>query len=192
MQTEKNKKLEPQLIKEKNQFFKKGFGEISLKGNSLFKVINLYGNKIPSRFNTSLIYKIKNKDSNFSTDIATGAKSLVYPKKYSHWGSGIIGLGYDSVIMVRNNSHDRKSKKAKGKLYIYGLLKNSIELSISVNAESCENFLLSVINRKIKELVSKNKVLIFTWFIKFDKPNLEAIWLSYKKSNGCILGDHAF
>jgi hypothetical protein len=30
------------------------------------------------------------------------------------------------------------------------------------------------------------------WFVKFDQPNLEIIWVSYKKSNGCILGDHSF
>jgi len=191
LQTESNKKLELCLTKAKDNFQKKNFGEIFLKGNNLFKVIYLYGNKVPSRFNTSLVYKVKKKSS-FSTDIATGAKSIVYPKKYSHWGSGVVGLGYDTSIMIRNNSHDGKSNKAKGTLYIYTHLKDPIKINISVNEESCKSFFLSTISKKTKDIVSKNKVTIFTWFVKFDQQNLEIIWVSYKKSNGCILGDHSF
>jgi len=141
---------------------------------------------------TQVLFIKSKKNSSFSTDIATGAKSIVYPKKYSHWGSGVVGLGYDTSIMIRNNSHDGKSNKAKGTLYIYSHLKDPIKIIISVNEESCKSFLLSTISKKTKDLVSKNKVTIFTWFVKFDQPNLEIIWVSYKKSNGCILGDHSF
>ena len=41
------------------------------------------GNKIPSRLNTSFIYKVKNSKNKFTADIADGARSAVIPKNSS-------------------------------------------------------------------------------------------------------------
>ena len=48
------------------------------------------GNKIPSRLNTSFIYKLKNSKNKFTADIADGARSAVIPKIH-HWGHGYLG-----------------------------------------------------------------------------------------------------
>lgn len=61
LQSENNTKLKIHTVGFKNNFFKKNFGEINLESTDILKVINLYGDKVPSRFNTSLIYKIKKK-----------------------------------------------------------------------------------------------------------------------------------
>ena len=81
-----------------NNKFKNGFGNLNVPDNIKFQLLELYG-KVPSRFNTNFIYKCKARESNFSTDIAAGAKSSVYPPKYHIW-SGIIGKGYDFILVI--------------------------------------------------------------------------------------------
>ena len=80
-------------IEEKN-ILKNGYGNIFLSDDERFKLLYFRG-KVPSRFNSNFIYSLNKKNKLFSTDIATGAKSNVYPPKYIHWGSGIIGNGYN-------------------------------------------------------------------------------------------------
>ena len=41
----------------------------------------MFGKKIPSRFNASFIYKVKDKKTEYSVDIADGARSCVTPAK---------------------------------------------------------------------------------------------------------------
>ena len=66
------------------------FSQNNLKNKLLFKfpddtelqTIKMAGNKIPSRLNTSFIYKVKNSKNKFTADIADGARSAVIPKKF--------------------------------------------------------------------------------------------------------------
>jgi hypothetical protein len=97
------KKLE--LVESKGEL-DNGYGLFSVPNNYQFYLMELRGD-VPSRFNSNFIYKVKGIDSSFSTDIATGAKSTVYPPKVSHWGSGLIGEQYDFVLLLRNNKHDK-------------------------------------------------------------------------------------
>lgn len=76
-----------------------GFGLIEQDNDVRMSVLWLSGSKVPSRLNTNFIYMVKGVDSIFSTDIATGAKSSVYPPKFSHWGSGVFGNGYNFALM---------------------------------------------------------------------------------------------
>lgn len=166
-----------------------GYGIISVPSKTQFLLLELYG-RVPSRFNTNFLYTVKGVDSVFSTDIATGAKSSVYPPKVSHWGSGVVGEGYDFILMLRNNKHTRNSLIAKGKLQIYGLALDE-SFNIEIEPESSTAITLSALSQTAAKLVA-GEVKIFTWFVKLDQACSESFWISYRKSDGCILGEHGF
>lgn len=175
----------------KSSFLPRGYGFIVLEKEARSKVLWLYGETVPSRLNCNFIYKAKDSMSPFSTDIATGAKSSVYPPKYSHWGSGLFGNGYDFALMIRNFKHNHDSSIAKGKLLIYGL-ETLIKHTIQINAEASHSFLLSdMIDSKLAGKFS-NKEVIFTWFLKLDQPYSETFWVSFRRIDGAIVGDHGF
>jgi len=193
------------LVKESNQdynslkldckkdsfFLKNGYGEIGLENEVRTKVLWLYGDTVTSRLNCNFIYRVKDSNSVFSTDIATGAKSSVYPPKYSHWGSGVFGNGYDFTLMVRNTNHNRNSSITKGKLTVYGD-DFKFEKSLELDAESSRSFLLSNL---IEDNLHKNlayKETIFSWFLNLDQPSSETFWVSFRKDDGCIVGEHGF
>lgn len=183
---------EKKLDSEKDTFFlKNGYGEVELENEARAKVLWLYGDSVPSRLNCNFIYRVKDSNSVFSTDIATGAKSSVYPPKHSHWGSGVFGNGYDFALMVRNANHNRNSSMTNGKLIVYGD-DFKFEQSVEIEADSSSSFLLSSL---IKGDLKKNlayKETIFTWFLKLDQPYSETFWVSFRKEDGCVVGDHGF
>lgn len=168
-----------------------GFGNVDLANDVCLKVLYLSGERVPSRLNTNFIYSVKGIKSNFSTDIATGAKSSVYPPKYSHWGSGIFGNGYDFTIMLRNLKHDLNGSPTKGNLMIYGLDK-CYDFEVKVDAQSATSLVLSdlLVDQDLSNY--KTQVSIFSWFLKLDQPNSETFWVSFRKEDGCILGEHGF
>lgn len=167
----------------------KNLNNIYLTEEDRFKTLHFKG-KVPSRLNSNFIYSIKNKKFPFSTDIATGAKSTVYPKKNFHWGSGIIGNGYNFVIMLRNNNHNKNAPSCMGKLKLFGLNTNK-EFQIKFNGESSLSIKLSDLIKN-KSLISDKKVKIFTWLFKTNNICVETFWVSYRSKDGCILGDHGF
>lgn len=168
-----------------------GYGFIDIDEQYCCKVLWLYGESVPSRLNCNFIYRVKDTESAFSTDIATGAKSSVYPPKYSHWGSGVFGNGYDFVLMIRNLRHNRDSSIAKGKLLVYGF-GPAIENTIEINAEaSCSILLSEMIDVNMFDLYSKNEI-VFTWFLKLDQPDSETFWVSFREGDGAIVGEHGF
>ncbi|MDB9916156.1 hypothetical protein OAD22_00050 [Pseudomonadales bacterium] len=176
---------------ERRGVLEKGFGSVSLAADIKFMLVGFKG-AVPSRFNTNFLYKVKDSQSSFSTDIATGAKSSVYPPKFSHWGSGVFGDGYDFVLMIRNNNHDGTSSKAKGKLKFYGLGKSKgLEVDVELEAESSISISLSDLLRDSRNS-PKDELCVFTWFMLLDQPNSETFWISYRKADGCILGEHGF
>jgi len=166
-----------------------GHGIINLSNDTQFKLLGFKGNG-PSRLNSNFIYTVNGTQSDFSTDIAAGAKSSVYPPKVSHWGSGVFGNGYDFVLMIRNCNHAYNALTAKGRLEIYGL-GQSIGLDISVNDQSSQSILLSdIVNKEFSSAAKKEA--IFTWFLELDQPNGETFWTSFRNTDGCIVGEHGF
>ena len=63
--------------------------------------------QLPARLNTSYRYSVKGMQSQFCTDIASGAHAHVYPPKHSHWGHGLVSNDYETVVMIRNIAHNR-------------------------------------------------------------------------------------
>ena len=173
----------------KNKFFSK---DILINESEKLKTIYFYGKKFPSRFNTSFIYKIKNSNSDFSTDIATGAKSIITPEKYSHWGHGILGHGYDTVIMIRNTKHDLLCEDTEVSLNIFGFNELNKTFKFKIKKDSSQNVVIGNLNKTLNNLKKSKKERIFSWFIKAKKSNLDTIWVSYNKKNSCVLGDHGF
>lgn len=171
--------------------FVKRHGVIDLENDNRMNVLLLDGNKVPSRLNTNFIYKIKNVESVFSTDIATGAKSSVYPPKHSHWGSGIYGNGYDFIILLRNVNHSMDSNFSKGKLKVFGLDK-SYEFEVEVGGNSSRSLILSELLRDNSHSLDISGEHIFSWYLNLDGSNSETFWLSYRKEDGCIFGEHGF
>ena len=193
------------LVKESNQsyqaealdyernssFLSYGFGFIDLEEQQRCKVLWLNGDTVPSRLNCNFVYRVKDAQSLFSTDIATGAKSSVYPPKHSHWGSGVFGNGYDFALMIRNIRHNRDSSISEGKLTVYGL-GATIETKVNINPEaSCSILMSDIIDPKLMELHSE-KEIVFTWFLNFDQPDSETFWVSFRETDGAIVGEHGF
>ena len=133
------------------------------------KVLWLQGEEVPSRLNCNFVYKVRGTSSKFSTDIATGAKSTVVPPKYSHWGSGIYGDGYDFSLMVSNLSHNQDNHVAAGSLSIFGL-GEVLNCDITFRSNSSMSVVLSdLLNDEQKREFDVN-ASIFTWFLKLDQP----------------------
>ena len=168
---------------------KNAYGWINMPPDTKMLVLELFG-KVPSRFNTNFRYTCTNTTSEFSTDIATGAKSTVYPPKYSHWGSALIGGGYDFILLIRNNRHDKSTHESQGYLEFFGL-EGALSLPINIKPESSTAVRFSEIANMSKELASSSPKLI-TWFMKLDQPDSETFWLSFRDEDGCILGEHGF
>lgn len=151
--------------------------------------IKMLGNEVPSRFNASFIYKVDGVKSNYSLDIADGARSCITPGKTSHWGHGYIGEKFETVIMIINDNHKIENKyKASGELSIYSS-KFMIKTKIIIEPDSIKILKISKM-KKIKSLTKKYK--FFSWFLKMESPGCEAFWLSYRKNDGAIFGDHSF
>ena len=167
-----------------------GYGFIQQPENIRLNLFCFSGGKVPSRLNTNFLYTVRNVQSVFSTDIAAGAKSNVYPPKYSHWGSGVFGNGYDFVLMIRNINHTLDAVSTKGSLFFFGL-DETIEHEIEVSGQAASSIVLSnLLNNKT--LLNNTKEKIFTWFLRLDQPHSETFWVSFRKTDGCIVGDHGF
>lgn len=166
-----------------------GYGDIYLEDNVQFKLLSMKG-LVPSRFNTNFIYSVKGCVSEFSTDIATGAKSNVYPPKHNHWGLGIIGFGYDFVLMIRNNNHQGDTIDTEAVLTLFGL-NQSDKFTFKIKAESSKSICLSDL-LDAHSLNKFTKPQIFTWMLSTEQPHSETFWVSWRKTDGCILGCHGF
>lgn len=164
-------------------------GTIVLPDDTKFKLLGLRG-AVPSRFNTNFIYNVKGPKNRFSTDIATGAKSCVYPPKHTHWGFGLFGSGYDFVVMIRNNNHERNSVETCGSISFYGF-DQDMKFPISISAESSINFCLSDEVSNISDNVN-GEARLFTWLLNLNQPSSETFWVSWRRSDGCIFGCHGF
>lgn len=167
-----------------------GYGEISLDDSVRMSVLWLSGSKVSSRLSINFLYKVKGVDSVFSTDIGAGALSSVYPPKYNHWGSGVLGNGYDFALMITNVTNGLDATNAEGCLRIFGLGK-IYEFDVACAGQASTSIVLSEL-LKNSDLKDSTEEKIFTWFLSLDKPNSETSWVSFRQSDGCVVGDHGF
>ena len=150
----------------------------------------MMGKKIPARLNTSFIYKVKNSKNNFTTDIADGARSSIFPKKLHHWGHGYSGNNFQSILTIINDNFDNKNPiKHEGVLSVY-LEKLTIRKKIKINPGAVSIINLTKI-KQIQNLRKKDKKFL-SWMLKLKKPGCECFWISYRKKDGSIFGDHSF
>jgi hypothetical protein len=155
-----------------------------------FLCLRLRGSHVPSRFNASFVYRTTNPQSQFSTDIASGAKSCVYPPKFRHWGHAYTNEGFETAIMLRNNSHNpEKTQRGKGVLTLYGPGIER-EVPVEIAAESAKSF-------KVSELLdgvvgSQSGPQFLSWLLEMDVPTCETFWVAYRNDDGAIFGEHGF
>jgi hypothetical protein len=138
----------------------------------------------PARINANYRYSVKGASSCHATDIAGQFKSAHCPPKHSHWGTGMLGGGFDTALMLSNCSWDQQSKQSEGVLKIFSA-DQVFEKPVSIGPESAQS--ISLIN--IVDVVSPQQTV--SWFLNMDQPTCGAFWISYHP-DGRICGDHAF
>jgi hypothetical protein len=164
-----------------------------LNAETKFICIRFKGDKVPSRINTSFVYKVRNQSSNYSTDIADGAESRDVPLKSRQWGHGYLGDGYKSLILLRNNKLNLPvATQNHGVITVFGYDLH-LRKEISIDPESA---LVISINELIEESGnlsrSSNENPFISWFLEVDEPIGNTFWLAYRTADGAIFGDHGF
>jgi hypothetical protein len=164
-----------------------------LNAETKFICIRFKGDKVPSRINTSFVYKVRNQSSDYSTDIADGAESGDVPLKSRHWGHGYLGDGYKSLILLRNNKLNLPvATQNYGVITVFGY-DIHLRKEISIDPESV---LVISINELIEESGnlsrSRNENAFISWFLEVDEPIGNTFWLAYRTADGAIFGDHGF
>ncbi len=155
------------------------------------KSIKCIGKMIPSRLNTSFIYRVKNSKNKYSLDIADGARSIIFPKKINHWGHGYIGEEFDSIVMIVNDNYEKLYKKTyEGVLNIYS--QNNFKKKINVKIQAGSLLTINLSKLKILKSLSKKKLNFLSWQLILKEPGCECFWISYRKRDGSIFGDHSF
>ncbi len=160
-----------------------------LKSEEQFRCLRMQGTNVPSRFNASYIYKVKDTKSIYSTDISDGADSCVYPPKYRHWGHGYLGDEFETVLLIRNNSHRPEStKQGIGKLRVFSLLTEiCIPVKIGAEASTSINLAKYISSPALEENTPKRFI---SWILDMDISSCETFWIAFSKQTGAIMGDH--
>ena len=116
-------------------------------------VLELFGKYLPDLTQTFDIPVLIPR-ANFQLILQQG-KSTVYPPKYSHWGSALIGGGYDFILLIRNNRHDKSTHEAQG--YLEFWIRGALSLPINIKPESSTAVRFSEIENMSKELAVMSK-----------------------------------
>lgn len=179
--------------KEIYNFSKKNLPKLNtfnLNDDEDLKSIKLRGDKVPERLYTCNLYTVKNVKSKYSLDIAETSFASYFPKKFTHWGHGYIGEGFDTVIMIINDSCDYSNPASlKGILKIYS---NKFQRKLNVLIKGGSLLCLNLSKLKgLKKLKTKNQNFI-SWELKLKTPGCETRWISYRGKDGSIFGDHGF
>jgi hypothetical protein len=162
--------------------------ELTLGDDEEMRVLHLRGEEIPSRLNASYRYSVAGAGGRFSTDIATGAKSSVYPPKGRHWGHGCVGGGFNSVVMFHNNTHDpRTTVENIGEIRVLGDGIDSVFPVVAGAESSVALDMASLLGISTEEGTPK----FFSWFLSMKVPVGETFWVSYRP-DGAIFGEHGF
>ena len=163
-----------------------------LDNQEQFLEIGLTGESVPSRINASFIYRVKDKAGpDYTTNIANGAVSHVFPPRHRQWGHGYLGNNFETNIHIRNTSHNPDdTKDGNGTIIFYG--KNmKIVHKFKIKAESSLAISLS-------DIISKDNINAYddnnfiSWMMEIDIPNCDSHWVSFRKSDGAIFGEHSF
>jgi len=191
------KKLNEDHLKKTSEtynFSKKTLSKLNafhLNDDEELKSIKLKGSKVPERLYTCNFFTVKNVKSEYSLDIAETSFASYYPKKFTHWGHGYIGEGFDTVIMVINdNCEYNNTTSIKGILNIYSNNNLNKKLNVEIKGNSLLSLNLSKLEA-LKELKRKNHNFI-SWHLKLKTPGCETRWISYRNKDGSIFGDHGF
>jgi hypothetical protein len=163
--------------------------DFALEADEGLRVLHLQGNSIPSRLNASYRYRVAGAPRRFATDIATGAKSIVYPPKWRHWGHGCIGGGFDTVILLRNNTHavDATLPNA-GEIRIIGA-EFDHKFKVEVGAEA--GLVLRLSELLGSPLIHAPSPLFLSWLMTLSQPVGETFWVSFRP-DGAVFGEHGF
>ena len=153
-----------------------------------FRVMLLDGAQVPSRLNSSYRYRVRGVPRRFATDIATGAKSIVYPPKWRHWGQGFIGGGFDTFILFRNNTHTpTATRESAGEIRIVSK-GFDVTVPVMVAAESC-------VALRLSELVDLDPAtptpMFVSWLLSMKEPVGETFWVAFRP-DGAVFGEHGF
>lgn len=160
----------------------------SLSGDEEMRVIHLQGSSIPSRLNASYAYRVAGAPQRFSTDIATGAKSIVYPPKWRHWGHGCIGGGYDSYLLFRNNTHTPAATTSNSGEIRFIAAQIDRVVKIAVGAESCVALRLSDV---LEIDPNAGNPTFISWILSMSQPVGETFWVAFRP-DGAVFGEHGF
>lgn len=150
------------------------------------RLFELSGEKIPSRINASFIYRVKGNPSDNSTDFALGAHSFIYPKKFHHWGHGVDGGGFKTLVMVGNFIHKRDDNRP---------IKGKITFFRDGQPDEVQNFEVaakSFVNIEAKPSQTTDKAEPLSWYVEGEASGLFCYWVAYNKNTGAICGEHAF
>lgn len=162
--------------------------DLTLAAGEEFRVLHLQGETIPSRLNASYRYRVEGAPRRFATDIATGAKSIVYPPKWRHWGHGCIGGGFDTYVLLRNNTHSPSKTVANaGDIRLFS---HSFDKTIRVEcaAESCAAIRLS----QVLDLdPTAGEPVFVSWLMSLEQPVGETFWVAFRP-DGAVFGEHGF
>lgn len=151
-------------------------------------VLGFKSGSLPSRLNSSHQYRVRGANSPYSTDIASGAKPWVYPPKRSHWGHGLLGGGFETILMAQQVSHaPGQTASNKGGLTLYGAKGELGKLGFEVPADGCRFLRLS----ELLPGEAPAEADAVSWFLKTERPDLEIFWVAYAP-DGRICGDHSF
>ncbi len=151
-----------------------------------FQAIDFASGNVPARLNACYRYAVRGAAAPFSTDIAWGAYACDYPARHSHWGHGVVGGGYETVVMVRNMAHrNKEAHDASASLTLYGLDNPGVTREIIVPAESARFC-------RLRELAGNTSTpQLISWFLKSACPTLDTCWVSFHP-DGSICGEHGF
>ena len=160
----------------------------TLSPDEEMRVLHLQGKTIPSRLNASYLYRVAGAPRRFSTDIATGAKSIVYPPKWRHWGHGCIGGGFDTVVLFRNNTHvPQDTRSNAGEIRFLGTNLDRV-VKLSVGIESCVALRLS----EVLDIDAQSGTPAFvSWIMSMEQPVGETFWVAFRP-DGAVFGEHGF
>lgn len=163
--------------------------QFRLEPEERFLCLQMKGANVPSRFNGSYLYRVKGLDTRFSTDIADGADSWVYPPKVRHWGHAYIDDGFETAILIRNNSHTpEKTKDGTGTLHLYAAgFKTSVKIELPAESADSVN-----VGEVMGEFAGKGSDMprFISWVLEMDVPTCETFWVAYRKTDGAIFGEH--
>jgi hypothetical protein len=145
---------------------------------------------IPSRLNTSLRYSVKNSNSMFSTDIATGVSAWISPEKFNHWGYGLLSKDFETVILLANvNLCDLKNANMNGELSIFfssGKKQKIVSKDIHIGQNG---YSFIYVSNLIDDFKYANTTKSISWYLSMQQSGAQSYWLSFAK-DGRICGDH--